>query len=94
LRSRPLAEKIAITRQFKERFWPLLEEGRIQPVIDAAFPIEEAQAAHAYVRENRNIGKVILDVGTEEGSVPGSGFSPAAGQKNGRSNRKRNVAPG
>ncbi len=62
LRSRPLTEKIAITRQFKERFWPMLEGGRIQPVIDTVFPIEEAQAAHAYVRENRNTGKVILEV--------------------------------
>jgi NADPH:quinone reductase-like Zn-dependent oxidoreductase len=62
LRSRPLTEKIAITRQFKERFWPMLEGGKIQPVIDTVFPIEEAQAAHAYVRENRNTGKVILEV--------------------------------
>jgi putative PIG3 family NAD(P)H quinone oxidoreductase len=66
LRSRPLTEKIAITRQFKERFWPMLEGGKIQPVIDTVFPIEEAQAAHAYVRENRNTGKVILEVGAEE----------------------------
>ena len=65
LRSRPLTEKIAITRQFKERFWPMLEGGKIQPVIDRFFPIEEAQAAHAYVRENRNTGKVILEVGAE-----------------------------
>lgn len=62
MRSRPLAEKIAIIGQFVERFWPMLEEGRLQPVIDKVFPIEEAQAAHAYVRQNRNIGKVILEV--------------------------------
>jgi len=62
LRSRPLMEKIAITQQFKERFWPLLEGGKLQPVIDTVFAIEEATAAHAYVRENRNTGKVILEV--------------------------------
>jgi NADPH:quinone reductase-like Zn-dependent oxidoreductase len=62
LRSRPPAEKIAITQQFKERFWPLLEAGKMQPVIDTVFPIEEARAAHAYVRGNRNLGKVILEV--------------------------------
>ena len=66
LRSRPLTEKIAPTRQFKERFWPMLEAGRLQPVIDTVFPIEEAQAAHAYVRENRNTGKVILEVRAAE----------------------------
>ena len=62
LRSRPLTEKIRITQQFKERIWPMLAGGRLQPVIDTVFPIEEAQAAHAYVRENRNTGKVILKV--------------------------------
>jgi putative PIG3 family NAD(P)H quinone oxidoreductase len=62
LRSRPLTEKINITQQFKERFWPMLEGGKLRPVIDTVFPIEAAQAAHAYVRENRNTGKVILEV--------------------------------
>jgi tumor protein p53-inducible protein 3 len=62
LRARPLVEKILITREFKERFWPLLEEGKLEPVIDKVFPIAEAQAAHAYVRQNRNIGKVILEI--------------------------------
>ena len=64
LRSRPLAQKIEITRMFADRFWPMLEAGRLQPVIDTVFPIEEARAAHAYVRQNRNIGKVILEVDT------------------------------
>jgi NADPH2:quinone reductase len=62
LRPRSLAEKIAITGQFAERFWPMLEDGRMRPVIDSVFPIKEAQAAHAHVRKNRNIGKVILEV--------------------------------
>jgi len=62
LRARPLVEKILITREFKERFWPMLEEGKLKPVIDKVFPIAEAQAAHAYVRQNRNIGKVILEI--------------------------------
>jgi NADPH:quinone reductase-like Zn-dependent oxidoreductase len=62
LRARPLAQKISITQKFKERFWPLLEAGRLKPVIDKIFPIKEAQAAHAYVRQNRNIGKVVLEI--------------------------------
>jgi putative PIG3 family NAD(P)H quinone oxidoreductase len=62
LRHRPVSEKIRITRQFEERFWPLLADGRLTPVIDRVFPITEAEAAHAYVRENRNIGKVILEI--------------------------------
>jgi putative PIG3 family NAD(P)H quinone oxidoreductase len=62
LRARPLTEKILITRKFKERFWPMLEEGRLQPVIDRVFPIKEAQAAHGHVRQNINIGKVVLEM--------------------------------
>jgi len=62
LRARPLAQKINITQKFQERFWPLLEAGRLKPVIDKIFPIKEAQAAHAYVRQNRNIGKVVLEI--------------------------------
>jgi synaptic vesicle membrane protein VAT-1 len=35
-------------------------EGRIKPRVDRAFPIEEAAAAHRYIHERRNIGKVVL----------------------------------
>jgi len=62
LRTRPVAEKIEITRQFEERFWPHFATGELQTVIDTEFPIERAQDAHAYVAENRNFGKVILTV--------------------------------
>jgi NADPH:quinone reductase-like Zn-dependent oxidoreductase len=62
LRPRPVAEKIDITRQFQERFWPLLVSGKLKPVIDRVFPIREAEAAHAHVKENRNIGKVVLAI--------------------------------
>lgn len=60
LRTRPLAEKIAITQQFSHRFWPLLRSGELQPIIDTIFPISQAQQAHEYVAQNRNVGKVIL----------------------------------
>jgi putative PIG3 family NAD(P)H quinone oxidoreductase len=63
LRSRALEEKINIMRKFKERCWPLLAAGKMQPVIDRIFPIIEAQAAHEYVKENKNIGKVLLEIG-------------------------------
>ena len=60
LRDRPPAEKIQITRQFESRFWPLLRSGELTPIIDSAFPIRQAQQAHEYVAQNRNIGKVVL----------------------------------
>jgi putative PIG3 family NAD(P)H quinone oxidoreductase len=63
LRGRPVAEKIAITRRFEVEVWPKLVSGQLRPIIDRAFPIAEAQAAHEYVLANRNIGKVILKMG-------------------------------
>ncbi len=62
LRGRPLAEKIEITRQFAERFWPLFNDGTLKPIIDRSFPITAAEEAHRYVSENKNFGKVILVV--------------------------------
>lgn len=63
LRGRPVPEKLEIVRRFRERFWPLLVKGDLTPIIDTTFPIQEAGRAHQYVKENRNIGKVILTVG-------------------------------
>jgi tumor protein p53-inducible protein 3 len=62
LRGRPVAEKIAITREFEAAVWPRLAAGALQPVIDNVFPITEAQAAHEYVAANRNVGKVVLEM--------------------------------
>jgi len=69
LRSRPLSEKIRITRAFKKRFWSWLENGTLHPVVDCLFPIQEAQTAHHYVEQNKNIGKVILEVNGSHSSL-------------------------
>jgi NADPH:quinone reductase-like Zn-dependent oxidoreductase len=60
LRSRSLAEKIAITQTFQERVLPLFESRQIQPVIDSVYPLAEAGQAHAHVAANKNFGKVVL----------------------------------
>ena len=62
LRSRPLADKIAITRHFRTKWLPLLAAGRIKPIIDRVFPFAEVADAHRYMEENRNFGKIILEV--------------------------------
>jgi putative PIG3 family NAD(P)H quinone oxidoreductase len=62
LRYRSLAEKISITGRFRERYWPLFQKGTLRPVIDSVFPIFDAQLAHDYVRQNKNIGKVVLTI--------------------------------
>ncbi len=62
LRSRPPAEKIKITEQFQSGYWPLLRSGELKPIIDTEFSIEQAQEAHQFVAQNKNVGKVILTV--------------------------------
>lgn len=60
MRSQPLDNKIAITQRFRERWLPLIENGTIHAVIDRSFPLAEAAAAHRYMEENRNVGKILL----------------------------------
>ncbi|MBK8046446.1 MAG: NAD(P)H-quinone oxidoreductase [Anaerolineales bacterium] len=62
LRSRTLVEKVAIKEAFVARFWPMLEAGLVKPVIDGIYPIAEAEAAHAQMAANQNIGKIVLAV--------------------------------
>lgn len=62
LRSRPLAEKIDVTRRFQADWLPLLTVGRIRPIIDRRFRLEDAAVAHRYMEDNKNVGKIILDV--------------------------------
>lgn len=66
LRSRPLAQKIEITRMFADSFWSSFAAGRLQPIIDSVFNIEEADAAHDYVKQNKNTGKVILKISSPQ----------------------------
>ena len=62
LRGRSLAEKVAIKEAFMTKFWPLVENGPIKPVIDAIHPIDQINDAHQQMAENRNIGKIVVRV--------------------------------
>jgi NADPH2:quinone reductase len=60
LRPRPIAFKTAIAQSLRAKVWPLLADGRIQPVIFRVFPAAEAAQAHALMESNRHIGKLVL----------------------------------
>jgi putative PIG3 family NAD(P)H quinone oxidoreductase len=62
LRTRSLAEKIAITEAFRAEVMPLFASGTCKPIVDKVFPIADAAAAHDHVAANRNFGKVVLQV--------------------------------
>lgn len=62
LRARPLEQKIAVTQQFEQEILPLVATGRLAPVIDSRFSLDEIQAAHRRMESNANAGKLLIDV--------------------------------
>lgn len=62
LRPRPVEFKARIAQQLRERVWPLLEQGKIKPVIHATFPLEQAAQAHALMESSTHVGKIVLQV--------------------------------
>ena len=62
LRPRPVAFKAAIARHLKEKVWPLVEAGRIKPVIYRTFPLAQAAEAHKLLESSQHIGKIVLTV--------------------------------
>jgi putative PIG3 family NAD(P)H quinone oxidoreductase len=62
LRTREIDFKAAIAAKLKENVWPLIEDGRIRPVIDSVFPLDQATNAHALMESSNHIGKIVLRV--------------------------------
>ena len=60
LRARPVNEKVDLARTFERDVLPGFETGELRSVVDCVFQAGEAQAAHRYMEENRNFGKILL----------------------------------
>jgi NADPH2:quinone reductase len=68
LRPRPIAFKQAIAQACLKNIWPLIEAGRVKPVIHSTFPAVDpgdptgsgAAGAHALMESNQHIGKIVL----------------------------------
>ncbi|CAL1240457.1 NAD(P)H-quinone oxidoreductase [Candidatus Methylocalor cossyra] len=63
LRPRSIADKARIAAALREQVWPLLEAGRVAPVIHGTFPLAEAGAAHRLMEGSGHIGKLVLVTG-------------------------------
>lgn len=55
--------KARIAEDLRRQVWPLLDAGRIAPVIDSEFALAEAAAAHERLENADHIGKIVLRVG-------------------------------
>ncbi|MBI1889103.1 MAG: NAD(P)H-quinone oxidoreductase [Burkholderiales bacterium] len=62
LRPRSVAFKAAIAANLRSKVWPLLEAGKIKPVIHKVFPLEQAGQAHALMESSTHIGKIVLSL--------------------------------
>ena len=62
LRPRPVEVKHAIAQALREKVWPLIEAGKIRPVIYRTFELEEAAAAHSLMESSEHVGKIMLNV--------------------------------
>jgi len=62
MRARPLGEKIEVTRTFARHVVPLVEAGRLVPVVERVMALPEAAAAHQAMASNEGFGKIVLSV--------------------------------
>ena len=63
LRPRSVAEKAAIAEGLHDKDWPLIEAGKVRPIVDRSFPLAEAAEAHRLMESSAHIGKIVLTVG-------------------------------
>ena len=62
LRPRSAEFKGELRREIEAKVWPLIEAGRVKPVVDRVFSLHEAAAAHAYMESGAHKGKIVLEV--------------------------------
>jgi len=62
LRPQSDAEKAAIARDLREKVLPLLESGKVKPIIYHSFPLAEASRAHELMESSHHMGKIVLEV--------------------------------
>lgn len=61
LRPRSVEQKAAIAQALHKHVWPLLEAGKVKPLIYETFPLEKTCDAHALMDSSKHIGKIMLD---------------------------------
>jgi NADPH:quinone reductase len=60
LRARSVTYKGELARALRAKVWPLIEAGRIKPVIHQVFDAAHAAQAHALMESSTHVGKIVL----------------------------------
>lgn len=62
LRAQTFAQKTKMVEEIMEHIYPHLESGKIKPIIDSIYPLEEVEQAHGHMQGGQHMGKIILRV--------------------------------
>lgn len=62
LTRRTLESQREVCQRFLRDWFPVLKEGKVKPIIDSVYPLEEAAKAQQRMEDNLNIGKIILQI--------------------------------
>ncbi|XP_072506936.1 quinone oxidoreductase PIG3 isoform X1 [Notamacropus eugenii] len=65
LRSRDEKYKAELVAAFTQRILPHFAQdgpGALRPVVDSVYPLRQVAEAHVYMEQNRNLGKIVLEV--------------------------------
>ncbi|WP_308468926.1 NAD(P)H-quinone oxidoreductase [Rathayibacter soli] len=62
VRARPFAERAEIIAEVRANVWPLVESGRVRPIVDSVFPLERAADAHRRMESSAHTGKILLTI--------------------------------
>ena len=62
MKSRPFAEKARLAAGLRKTIWPLLGDGRMAPVLDQTFSLEDVAEAHTRMEAGEHIGKIVLKI--------------------------------
>ncbi|HEX6071848.1 MAG TPA: NAD(P)H-quinone oxidoreductase [Sphingomicrobium sp.] len=63
LRPRSVEFKTMVADEIGRTVWPYVEGGRLKPVIDSTFPLNQAAEAHARMEAGEHVGKIVLELG-------------------------------
>ena len=62
LRPQSDLSKAQIASELFRNVWPLLSNGRLKPVINSVFELEDVTSAHLLMESSQHIGKILLKV--------------------------------
>jgi len=62
LRGRDSAFKTLVAEELARMVWPHVATGRLKPIVDQVFALEDAAKAHAYMESGQHIGKIVLKI--------------------------------